>query len=596
MQSHSQPGRDTARRPRSAPAPRPSRSAGISPFERRVLGWRLRHGNNRHLFRLGRCLLLLLAGIVMVGSSAMIDPVLHRGVETGEDMPYTVQNTGRELAVNVDLTRFDPSQIDSVLSTLQTSGFVYIRQPISWANTEPTDGTYNWSMLDTIINGATAHGLTLVVTIEDTPGWARRASELNYADAPPSDATTLADFATQLATRYENNLQFYQFYDRPNLSERWGGATPSPTEYVELLAAGFGAVRTANSEAKVLLAEMDPRGSTGNLGDDFSYIRSIYDVGGAAFFDIASLQLDGGTRAPSDRNISIDRLNLSRAILLREFMTDQGDEQKAIWATQYGWAVSDSLSDVTVGDYLLEGIDRARNEWPWMGPMFAWSLVSDPQTAPYSLLNSDGTAKPQFSALASFGASAESKVAPTGFVPMLSNAVTYSGNWDDQHLNRQVFQTTSETNASVTLTFKGTGVIAILRESPDAGVIHATLDGKPLGGSFPVEDGASVIDLEWTQAEDIQATLAEGLDDGEHVLVLTLASEGRVTIGGMIVVRSLPVVWPIMLLTLAGIVLLIAGFRDLVYVIANRWGHFDIRGGLRRGPTWGQFSERWAHR
>jgi hypothetical protein len=538
----------------------------------------------------------LLAGIVMIGSSAMIDPVLHRGVETGEDMPYTVQSTGRELAVNVDLTRFDPSQIDSVLSTLQTSGFVYIRQPVSWASIEPTDGAYDWSSLDSIINGATAHGMTVIATIEDTPGWARRASELNYADAPPSDVTTLAEFTKDLATRYVADLQFFQFYDRPNLTERWGGATPSPTEYVELLAAASNALRIANTEAKVLLAELDPRGSTGMLGDDFDYIRSVYDVGGSAFFDIVSLQLDGGTRAPSDRSISADRLNLSRAILLREYMTDQGDETKAIWATRYGWAESDSLSDATIADYLLEGIDRARNEWPWMGPMFAWNLVSDAQIAPYALLNSDGTAKPQFSALAGFGASSDSRVAPTGFVPMLSNAVGYSGNWDDQHLNRQVFRTTSETNASVTLTFSGTGVIAILRESPDAGVIHATLDGKPLGSRFPVEDGASVIDLEWTQAQDIQSTLAEGLDDGEHVLVLTLASEGRVTIGGMIVVRSLPVVWPIMLLTLAGIVLLIAGFRDLIYVIANRWGHFEVRGGLRRGPSWGQFSERWAHR
>jgi len=538
----------------------------------------------------------LLTGILMVASSAMIDPALHRGVETGEQMPYTVQNTGRELAVNVDLTRFDPSQIDSVLSTLQTSGFVYIRQPISWANTEPTDGAYDWSILDAIVNGATAHGLTLVMTIEDTPGWARRASELNYADAPPSDVTTLADFTTQLASRYGDDLQFYQFYDRPNLAERWGGATPSPTEYVELLAAGFGAVRAVNSEAKVLLAQLDPHGSSGVLGDDFSYIRSVYDVGGAAFFDIVSLELDGGSRSPSDRSISVDRLNLSRAILLRELISDLGDEQKAIWATQYGWAASDNLSDSTVADYLLEGIDRARNEWPWMGPMFAWSLVSDAQTAPYALLSSDGTAKPQYSALASFGTSPASRIAPTGFVPMLSNAVTYSGNWDDQHLNRQVFRTTSETNATVTLTFQGTGVIAILRESPDAGMIHATLDGKPLGDRYPVEDGASVIDLEWSQAEDIQATLADGLDDGKHVLVLTLASEGSVTIGGMIVVRNLPVVWPIMLLTLAGIVLLVAGFRDLVYVIATRWGHFDIRGGLRRGPAWGQFSERWAHR
>jgi hypothetical protein len=538
----------------------------------------------------------LLAGILLVGSSAMVDPALHRGVEVGSAAPVTVQSTGRELAVNVDLTRFDPAQLDSVLSTLQSSGFVYLRQPVSWANIEPTQGTFDWAALDAVINGAEAHGMHVVVTVENTPGWARRASELNYADAPPSNASDLADFTTALASRYGSKLLFFQFYDRPNLPERWGGATPSAGEYVELLAAAFNAIRGTNSDAKVVLAEIDPRGTGTVPGDDLRYLRQIYEVGGAAFFDVVAIQLDGGSRAPSDRSIDPARMNLSRAILVREFMVERGDAAKPIWASQYGWAATDSLSDQTISEYLLEGIDRARSEWPWLGPMFSWSLVSDAQGAPYALLNSDGTAKPQFNALAAYGASDESRTAPTGFVPMLSNAVEYSGNWDDQHLNRQVFRTTSETNASLTVRFEGTGIIAILRESPDAGVIHAKLDGKPLGSRFPIEDGASVIDLEWVQAEDIQATLAEGLDDGQHVLELTLSGTGRVTIGGMIVTRRLPMVWPIMTLTLIGIILLIAAFRDMIYVVANRWGHFDVRGSLRRGPSWGQFSERWSPR
>jgi hypothetical protein len=51
-------------------------------------------------------LLLLIAGILLVSTSGLIDPLLHRGVETGEEVPFVRQNTGRELAINVDLTRF----------------------------------------------------------------------------------------------------------------------------------------------------------------------------------------------------------------------------------------------------------------------------------------------------------------------------------------------------------------------------------------------------------------------------------------------------------------------------------------------------------
>jgi hypothetical protein len=55
-------------------------------------------------------------------------------------------------------------------------------------------------------------------------------------------------------------------------------------------------------------------------------------------------------------------------------------------------------------------------------------------------------------------------------------------------------------------------------------------------------------------------------------------------------------VWPVKVLAIAGIVLLVAGFRELIYLIARRWGHFDRQSTRRVGPIWGQFSERWSHR
>jgi hypothetical protein len=583
--------------PRAPQSARRSDPRERSRLTRRITRLRSRHGENRELYRLGRTLLLLIAGVLLVSTSGLIDPLLHRGMETGAEEPFVRQNTGRELAINIDLTRFDPAQIDPVLATLQTSGFVYLRQPVSWAAMEPQPGELRWETLDRIVNGASARGMEIVALVQETPDWARRASELGYPDAPPSDHEALSTFLRALSGRYGDQIQFFQMFDRPNLAEQWGGSTPSATEYTELLAAAFGAIRETNAEAKIVLAELDPRGVSGTVGDDLQFIDRLYDVGAAAFFDVVAFQLDGGTRSPSDRTVSADRLNFSRAIALRELMIEQGDNAKAIWATRYGWNAGDEPSDSLAADYLLEGIERARTEWPWMGPLFAWSLVPVNEAwAPYALLNVDGTAKPQFSALASFGASQRAEIAPTGFAPMLSSAVAYDGTWQEQHLERQVFQTTSETGATVRLRFRGTGIDAIMRQSPDAGLVRATLDGKPLPGDFPVEDGASIIDLEWFQAADRRATLATGLEDGEHELVLTLSSEGRLTIGGLIVTRRQPMVWPIIVLTVAGIVLLVAGFRDLIYLVAGRWGHLNRPVNTRIGPVWGQFSERWAGR
>jgi hypothetical protein len=180
---------------------------------------------------------------------------------------------------------------------------------------------------------------------------------------------------------------------------------------------------------------------------------------------------------------------------------------------------------------------------------------------------------------------------------MASSAMSYEGNWQLQHLDPQIFRTTSEVGATITFRFEGTGLEAILRQGPDAGLVRATLDGGPLPNTnFPVEDGASIIDLEWFEASDIRATLASDLGSGTHELRISLGTEGRLTIGGFIATKRLSMVWPIKVLAVGGIALLIAGFRELIFLIARRWGHLDRTTVSRPGPLWGQFSERWASR
>jgi hypothetical protein len=545
-----------------------------------------------------RAVILLLGGLLLVSVGGLVDPLLHRGVETGSEIPYVRQTTGRELATNVDLTRFDQSQIDPILTSLQTNGFAYLRQPISWSMVEPVEGQFVWTQLDAVINGATARGMRVIALINDTPDWARRASELNYPDAPPSDLEALSVFLRAVATRYGESLDFYQLYDRPNLPVNWGGSAPSPSEYTELLATAYGALRETNSESRVLLAELDPFGASGQAGDDLVFLGRLYDVGAAPFFDIAAFQLDGGSRSPSDRTVSAERMNFSRAIAMRELMVERGDSAKAIWATRYGWEANEDHSHGLVAGYLREGIERARREWPWMGPLFAWDLSPiHEEWAGYALLNADGTVRPQFDAMASFGTSDRSRTAPTGFAPMASSAMSYEGNWQLQHLDPQIFRTTSEVGATITFRFEGTGLEAILRQGPDAGLVRATLDGGPLPNTnFPVEDGASIIDLEWFEASDIRATLASDLGSGTHELRISLGTEGRLTIGGFIATKRLSMVWPIKVLAVGGIALLIAGFRELIFLIARRWGHLDRTTVSRPGPLWGQFSERWASR
>lgn len=537
--------------------------------------------------RLVRAALLLLLGLSIVTGAAMSDVYLHRGVETSAALPVVYQVSGRDLATNIDLLSFAPEQVGEVATTLQENGFRVVRQDFAWSMIEPERGQFVWDRHDRVVEALRSHGIQVVAVLARSPDWARAPGAANVIDAPPVDLADYANFVQQVTAHYKRDVQFVQLWDKPNLPEYWGGKAASPIEYSDLLANGFNAARTGEPETRVVLAELDPA-ADGGLGADLRFLKTIYDLGRSGFFDVVTARIDGGTVSPYDRAVDADQLALSRSILFRELMVAEGDVEKPIWLTHYGWrrAPAGPLSAEEQADFLLSGIQRARAEWPWMGLMFAWDLMpngTSSDSAPYALLNDDLTATPAFQVLSAFGKSSDAVLAGTGYVPMDSRPITYQRNWADQHLDGKLFRTTSETTASATLRFRGTGVLAWLRYSNDTGRLRATLDGGPVPG-FGGDDKGSLLDLSLFQASNIWLTLASGLEDSSHELVLTLDSPGELTIGGIVVARDLPLVWPVALLTVAAFVLIAIALRELSYLAATRAGYLQRRLGVELRP------------
>ncbi|MGH2559818.1 MAG: hypothetical protein ACRDJH_12195 [Thermomicrobiales bacterium] len=529
----------------------------------------------------------LLLGLSLAIGAVMADVYFHRGIETGQEVPTVVQPTGRELAVNVDLTVFPPEQIELVAATLQTQGFRYVRQSVEWRSVEPRQGRFVWDRYDPIVRALTNRGLKPVLVLHGSPDWARAENAIGLPDAPPLDPSTYATFVSEVVTRYSRDAEFVQLWDLPNRPERWGGNQARPGDYLGLLAEGFNAARTANPETKVIVAELDAAPDGQTYGADLRFLREMYELEGAnGFFDIVAIRLDGGTASPYDRTVGRSDDSFSRAILLRRLLLDVEDGGKAIWATHYGWDAGGEAAAVSreeQADFMVAGHRRARAEWPWMGPLFAWDFMPRESEAGYALVSPDGGTTETLNALAAYAASGAASIAGTGFVPMDSQPVEYDGAWSDQHLARRTFQFTAEVGATAKLTFRGSGVIAILRESPQAGLIHVSIDGKPLEGRSGTE-AASAIDLSWTQASDVPVELATGLDDGIHQLEITLVEPGQLTIGGLIVTRDVPFMWPVVALAGAGALLVIFALRELAYVTAMRAGYLQRREGIELRP------------
>jgi hypothetical protein len=529
---------------------------------------------------------LAVCGLLLSLLAVWADVTVHRGVSDGITPPIVRQYTGRDLATNADLTRFPPEQLPSVTSGLQANGIRYVRQSFAWAEIEPAPGEYVWERYDAIVDSLTQRGITPVAVIHRSPAWIRSPGAAPAFDAPPADLTALQRFVSALVGRYGERLPFIQVWDLPNRRDRWGGSAVDATDYSALLGIVANAARGANPNAIVVLAELDPFPEVGGP-DDLQFLQAVYAAGGGAFFDVVAARVDGGTRTPYDRSIRANEASLSRVILLREVMQTAGDGETPIWATHYGWQMTAAspIGAGTQAEYVIAGIERARAEWPWMGPLFQWGLTPGPNLAGdtpagLALLTADGAPAPSFTELGAFAARGANAITPTGLAPVSANQYVWEGNWEMQHLGGDVYRTTTDVDARFRLRFAGTGVVARARASQEAASVGVLIDDQPVG-----------ISLESFQAEDVEIPLAERLPEGVHEVAMQLTAPGELTFGGLVIERTIPMQWPILLLIGGGALLLFLGICDGALLVAERTGWLERREGelwpeLPHIPEW----------
>ncbi|MEJ7838602.1 MAG: hypothetical protein WKF81_07285 [Thermomicrobiales bacterium] len=542
-----------------------------------TLDWRQRH---RDLSQAIGTILLLIFGLSITASAGLIDEYLHRGVESGEDRPYIVQPAGKELATNVNLLPYTGDGLTEVVDALTGTGFKYVRQEFSWSEIEQVQGKPDFSRYEPMVAQLDRRRIQVIAVIVDAPEWAMVADPTSPDGRVIVDPGAFGSFTQALATQFAEPIDFVQIWDRPNLKTASPVGSFSADAFVRLLSAGASGARAGNTTVKVLLPELASVSDAPLGGSDIDYLNSLYTAGAAPYFDIVAIVLDGATYSPDDRQVATERFNMSRAILYRELMQDRDDSQRPIWATSFGWASSETMDRETQAEFVSRGLERSWEEWPWMGLMVQWQFLADSGTddVPYSIVLPDGSPTPLYNRLTSEQVRVDARIAHTGFAPMNSEAVGDSGNWQDQHLEGRTFRTSSQVDSSITFDFSGTGLVAFMRSGPQVGQFQVELDGEIVPGGAG-EDG-TLWDFSWYETTDIPLTLLSGLSDSNHSVTITLASEGELTMGGMVVSRDAPFTWPIKLMAAAAFISLFLAIRSLVYLVAIRAGHL-----FRRGST-----------
>ena len=530
--------------------------------------------------RLLRAMVLIVIGMLVTVGSASSDAYLHRGATVDSNIIYQ-QPAGAALATNVDLRNLTANALQSEIGILREAGYQFLRQPVYWSDVEKTPGKFDWSIYSPIFDSIAASHLTPVLVLQGTPYWARYPTQVDALDAPPFSMTLLDRFCQQLMT-VAPTARFFQIGANLDDPDYWGHHHVSAFTYANMLQAASHGLNIAGIDGILISGEIGANPTLRETGEDLATIRRLFvnpDIRGQV--RVLAVSIDGGNTSPYDRNASARTDNLSRAVLVREAIDDTGALTLPVWFTHLGWGGDGgSVSANRQGQFVAAGIRRVRDEWPWVGLVFNWAYGNgEPMAAEANLpLVVNGQQTPLMDAMIRFGKSIIGSSMSNGFSPPDSSACTYNGNWQAQHLREGQYRLARDPGSTVTCRFWGTGFSTVFRFSPDAGTARYVVDRSTLPAVGTGTDVGNVfLTYRVENAFEQPVELVSGLPEGYHTITIGLADNHEVVIGGYLVERERPMIWPIAVLVAAGIVAMFLGLRTIAYLAAEMVGMIDTR-------------------
>jgi spore germination protein YaaH len=285
---------------------------------------------------------------------------------------------------------------------IKTLGFGWVKFQMSWKDVESNPGNYNWGPWDQLVDAFHANGIQILLSIPKSPDWARPVDDDKSVEGPPQDLNLYAAFVANVAGRYRGRVQAIEIWNEQNLWYEAGGmGRISAANYVQMLQLSYIAIKAVNPEMIVVSGGLTPAGNVGEAAvDDIDYLRQMYAQGAQGFFDALGAHPSGyNCPAKADWRVVSDSTAVNfrgtfdnrhhswcfRGTLegYREVMVANGDGDKKIIPTEFGWAADNKpkpgyeyAQDNTYEEqaqWIVEAFQQGK-EWGWVGSMFLWNL------------------------------------------------------------------------------------------------------------------------------------------------------------------------------------------------------------------------------
>jgi hypothetical protein len=517
--------------------------------------------SKHRLYRLVGILLILLSilGWVLAAyatSPGRVDQPADATAPEPAPMPNTDVNP---FGANFFLAReVEPWKREKTVQMAAQAGLGWAKQQFVWAEIEPLrKGEFvdpnsqesSWAKYDEIVDLYRRYGLRVIARIDRAPVWARPAG--SPAEAPPASFEDLGDFVYAFASHFRGRVQYIQLWNEPNIYPEWGEQPVDPAAYTEMLALAYQRAKEADPNVFVLsaplaptLGEPHPEPGRWRSMNDLDYLEAMFQAGAGEVFDILSVNAFGFDLPPADPP-DPQVLNFQRVALLRQIVEESGAANKPVWINEYGWNAApisfdeanltwERVSEEQQAEYTLQGIEWARQEWPWVGVFAIWYFRQvgqqySPEDAAYyfRMVDVDFTPRRVYDAVQD--ATRSLRVASRGYVEETNPAVEWEPGWQaaiESQASAQAYLESDQPGDSLTFTFRGSTLGLVTRQDVDGGRLLVTLDGRAVSRLPTDNQGRSYLDL-YAPAPEWQVTLpvVDGALPGQHVVRLTVSDQ-----------------------------------------------------------------------
>lgn len=182
------------------------------------------------------------------------------------------------------MTTTDPNDYPAV-----TIGALGHPVTFAWGWIERSKGVYTWTGFDRHVTAAQSHGVDLMITFGQTPGWAvtnQSTCKVNagvaLCTAPPADIQDWKDFITQVATHFKGKVKYYELWNEANSRTFWSGTI---ADMIDLAAAAYPIIKSIDPDAMVLTPSVTGPVGTSLANDAGTWMTQYLQAGGSLYAD-----------------------------------------------------------------------------------------------------------------------------------------------------------------------------------------------------------------------------------------------------------------------------------------------------------------------